>query len=119
MLILARADAGALQPAKEPVDVADFLHETAARWEDVAVERGKRLDVSAPSSGRMNADPAPLRRVLDNLIENAFRHTAPGTAVVLRGYAADRGWNVEVVDQGPGVAPEYRAQTVHSICPDG
>jgi len=110
LLILATADAGALQPAKEPVDVADFLHETAARWEDVAVERGNPLDVSAPSSGRMNADPALLRRVLDNLIENAFRHTARGTAVVLRGYAADRGWNVEVVDQGPGVAPEYRAQ---------
>ena len=110
LLILARADAGALLPAKEPVDVADFLHETAARWEGIAVERGTRLDVSAPNSGRMAADPALLRRVLDNLIENAFRHTPQGTAVVLRGYAADGGWNVEVADQGPGVAPEDRAR---------
>ncbi len=110
LLILARADAGALQPAKEPVDVADFLHETAARWEEVAAERGNRLDVSAPNSGRMNADPALLRRVLDNLIENALRHTAEGTAVALRGYTAYGGWNVEVADQGPGVAPEDRAR---------
>ena len=110
LLILARADAGALLPAKEPVDVADFLHELGARWEGIALESETRLEVSAPSSGRMSADPALLRRVLDNLLENAFRHTAKGTAVVLRGYAADGGWNLEVADQGPGVAPEDRAR---------
>ena len=110
LLILARADANALLPANEPVDVADFLHETAARWEGSAVERGTRLDVSAPNSGRMDADPALLRRVLDNLIENALRHTAEGTAVALRGYAGDGGWNVEVADHGPGVTPENRAR---------
>jgi heavy metal sensor kinase len=107
LLILARADAGALVPAKEPVDVADFLHETAARWESIADEHGTRLDVSAPSSGRMGADPALLRRVLDNLIENSLRHAAKGT-VELRGYASNGGWNVEVADDGPGVAPENR-----------
>ena len=108
LLILARADAGALLPAKEVLDVADFLHETAARWEGVADERGLRVDVSAPSTGRMKGDPALLRRVLDNLIDNALRHAPRGTAVELRGYAADGGWNVEVADEGPGVAPVHR-----------
>ncbi|MDQ2935234.1 MAG: HAMP domain-containing protein, partial [Chloroflexota bacterium] len=73
LLILARADAGALVPAKEPVDVADILHETAARWGSSAHEHGIRLDVIAPSSGHMDADPALLRRVLDNLLDNALR----------------------------------------------
>jgi signal transduction histidine kinase len=108
LLILARADAGALQPAKEPIDVADFLHETAARWHDVARKRGSRLEVAAPSHGRMEADPALLRRVVDNLIDNAVRYTAAGTPVTLRGYEGGGGWNVEVADEGPGVAPEHR-----------
>jgi heavy metal sensor kinase len=108
LLILARADAGALLPAKEPIDVADFLHETAARWEDVAKKHGSRIEVSAPSHGRMGADPALLRRVVDNLIDNALRHTASGTPVTLRGYQADAGWNVEVADQGPGVPLNHR-----------
>ena len=108
LLILARADAGALVPARDLVDVADFLHETAARWEGVANEHGNRLDVNAPNSGHADADPALLRRVLDNLIENAVRHAPQGTAVVLRGYPADGGWNLEVADRGPGVAPEHR-----------
>src|ERR1700676_901034 len=108
LLILARADAGALVPAKESVDVADFLHETAARWQDVAQKRGSRLEVTAPDHGHVQADPALLRRVVDNLIENAVRHTASGTSVALRGYEADEGWSVEVADHGPGVALENR-----------
>jgi heavy metal sensor kinase len=108
LLILARADAGALVPAKEPIDVADFLHETAARWEGVADEKGVSVEVGAPSSGEMSADPALLRRVVDNLIENAVRHTAKGTEVLVRSYPAGGGWNVEVADHGPGVAPDHR-----------
>ncbi len=110
LLILARADAGALMPAKEAIDVADFLHETAARWDSVAKKRGSRLEVAAPDHGRMEADPALLRRVVDNLIDNAVRHTANGTPVTLRGYQAGDGWNVEVADQGPGVTVDHRAR---------
>jgi signal transduction histidine kinase len=108
LLILARADAGALVPAKEPIDVADFLHETAARWEDIAKTQGTQIEVSAPSSGRMEADPALMRRVVDNLVDNALRHTASATRVTLRGYQGSGGWNVEVADLGPGVAPGQR-----------
>jgi heavy metal sensor kinase len=108
LLILARADAGALLPAKEPIDVADFLHETAARWEDVGKKHGSRIEVIAPTHGRMEADPALLRRVVDNLIDNALRHTASGTPVRLRGYQANGGWSVEVADQGPGVPAGHR-----------
>jgi two-component system, OmpR family, sensor kinase len=45
LLMLARADAGALQPAASNIDVADFLHETAARWRPMADQRHVRLDV--------------------------------------------------------------------------
>jgi heavy metal sensor kinase len=108
LLILARADAGALMAAKEPIDVADFLHETAARWEKVARQHGSRVEVNAPGHGRMEADPALLRRVVDNLLDNAIHHTPRGAPVTLRGYPANGGWCVEVVDRGPGVASNQR-----------
>ena len=110
LLMLARADAGALKPAKEAVDVADFLHETGARWEPVAERRSVRMEVSAPASGYVQGDPALLRRVMDNLVDNAIRYTGEGTSVALRGYASNGGWNVDVVDQGPGIPAEYRTQ---------
>jgi two-component system OmpR family sensor kinase len=110
LLMLARADAGALKPAKEAVDVADFLHETGARWEPVAELRKVRVEVSAPASGYVDGDPALLRRVMDNLVDNAIRYTGEGTAVALRGYASNGGWNVDVVDHGPGIPVPYRTK---------
>src|SRR3979411_1215753 len=79
LLILARADAGALLPAKEPIDVADFLHESAARWENVAKKHGSSIEVTAPSHGRMEADSALLRRVVDNLIAKRTRPPRTGS----------------------------------------
>jgi two-component system, OmpR family, sensor kinase len=110
LLILARADAGVLVPEAEDIDVADFLHEVGARWESVAEQQGLRIEVSAPPSGRMRADPRLIRRVLDNLLDNAVRHGPKGTAVLLRGYPSEGGWNLEVADQGPGVPAEHRDQ---------
>lgn len=108
LLILARADAGALRPAREKIDVADFLHETAARWEDVAKKHRSLVEVVAPGHGEVKGDPALLRRVVDNLMDNALRHTPNGTSVTLRGYPSNGGWNLEVADHGLGVAPSYR-----------
>jgi heavy metal sensor kinase len=104
LLILARADAGGLAVAPERIDVADFLHETAGRWEATAERKGVTVEVSAPAAGWVEADPALIRRVLDNLLDNAIRHTAPGTDVLLRGGRAGRiGWTFEVADHGPGI----------------
>ncbi len=109
LLMLARADAGALQPAATNLDVADFLHETAARWRPVADGRHVRVNVDAPDSGSVWADPDLLRRLMDNLIDNATRHTPEGTAVRLIGAATAGGWNIDVRDEGPGVPPAARS----------
>jgi heavy metal sensor kinase len=109
LLMLARADAGALRPAETNLDVADFLHETAARWRPVAESRHVQVDVNAPDSGSVSADPDLLRRVMDNLIDNATRHTPEGTAVQLSGAPTAGGWNIDVHDQGPGVPPAARS----------
>jgi signal transduction histidine kinase len=109
LLMLARADAGALRPAETNLDVADFLHETAARWRPVAESRHVRVDVDAPDSGSVSADPDLLRRVMDNLIDNATRHTPAGTAVQLIGSPTAGGWNIDVRDQGPGVPAADRS----------
>jgi signal transduction histidine kinase len=109
LLMLARADAGALQPAATDLDVADFLHETAARWRPMADQRHVRLDVDAPDSGNVSADPDLLRRVMDNLIDNATRHSPAGTAVRLSGAPTAGGWSIEVHDEGPGIPAAARA----------
>ncbi len=108
LLVLARADAGALVPQREPVDLTDLLHETAARWSDAAAARAVRIDIVAEGAGTVAAEPALFRRIIDNLVENALRYAPAGTAVTLSA-GRDPGvrW-VEVRDHGPGIASEHR-----------
>jgi signal transduction histidine kinase len=108
LLMLARADAGALQPAATNLDIADFLHETAARWRPMADRRHVKLEVDAPDSGSVAADPDLLRRVMDNLIDNATRHSPAGSAVRLSGVPTAGGWRIDVNDEGPGIPAAAR-----------
>lgn len=103
LLVLTRADAGTLTPLRQPVDVADFLYDVSARWKQTAEQKQVTIQVEAPSSGTVGADPGLLRRVLDNLVDNAIRHTPPSTSVRLRAARAEDGWDLEVQDEGPGV----------------
>jgi heavy metal sensor kinase len=109
LLILARADAAALRPATEAVDVADFIHETANRWEAVARRNQLDLVVTAPRSGSVQADPSLLRRVLDNLIDNAIRHSPAGGKVLVGAERRDGTWILQVSDQGSGIPAAHRA----------
>jgi heavy metal sensor kinase len=109
LLMLARADGGALQPDREPIDLVDLLEETAARWRPHAGRAGVRVRVEPPASGTLSADPRLLRRVFDNLLDNAIRHTPAQGQVTIRAVPAGEGWDLDVADEGPGVPPELRA----------
>ncbi len=108
LLILARADAGALRPARQELDVADFLEETTARWSSAASARQVRIEAETPDAGTLSADPGLLRRVLDNLIDNAIRHSPAGGTVTVRARREAEAWVLEVADEGPGVPEDLR-----------
>lgn len=108
LLLLARADAGALEARTEAVDLPELLEGIVERWRPAAVSREVRLESDLPLEGEVRADPELLRRLFDNLLDNALRHT-PAHGSVLLSAAADGGaWRIAVDDTGPGVAPELR-----------
>ncbi len=101
LLLLARADAG--RSARHvAVDLGDVLVEAAAELEPVAVDHRLSLDPApAPVAGARDE----LHRLALNLLENAVRHTPPGTRVRARTGVQDRDAVLEVTDDGPGVPP--------------
>jgi two-component system OmpR family sensor kinase len=108
LLLLAQADAGNLAPLLSEIDVADFIEEEAARWAPLARAQSIGLDVRAPESGTLSADPDLLRRVMDNLLDNAIRHSSARTPVELSARHDNGSWLLEVADQGQGVPEELR-----------
>jgi len=107
LLELARADAGESPLAREPVDLADVIRNTAGRLAPLASARGVEIEVAAPEPAWVNGDAVALERVAFNLIENAINHSPPGESV--RVTLAESGGTVQlaVSDTGPGISPEH------------
>jgi heavy metal sensor kinase len=108
LLLLTRADAGMLRPVLEQVDAEDLLSEAAARWTDTARAKGVTIELDLSAPGSIAADATLLRRVVYNLLDNAVRHAPAGSVVHMRATREGAGLDLEVDDQGPGVAPEFR-----------
>jgi two-component system OmpR family sensor kinase len=102
LLLLARADARRAQPHRA-TDLAEVMIEAASELGPMAEEHELSI----------NAEPAvvegvrdELHRLMLNLLENAVRHTPPGTRVEATTRAIDDEAVVVVRDSGPGVPPE-------------
>jgi signal transduction histidine kinase len=99
LLLLARADAARSQPHR-PIDLSQVLIEAAAELGPMA--EGHELQVHAEPA-QVAGVRDELHRLILNLLENAIRHTPPGTRV-RAATASDRETVTLVVeDSGPGI----------------
>ncbi len=105
LLLLARADAGRQAPHR-PVDLAEVVTEAAAELEPVAGDHD--ISIDAPAGARVDGARDELHRLVLNLMENALRHTDPGTAVEATVERRNGEVVLSVEDDGPGIAPDQR-----------
>jgi signal transduction histidine kinase len=105
LLVLARSDRGRLPVHRTDVDVSELLDRVASGFADRADAQGVRLR-SEGSGVRGNVDRDRIRQALENLIDNALRHTGAGGEVVMRAAREGGGLAIEVVDSGRGFPPD-------------
>ena len=104
LLLLARADAKRML-AHEPTDLGRVVVEAAAELGPVA--DGHELDVDTEPAV-VAGSPDELHRLALNLMENAIRHTPPGTHVRAAVERANGHVVLTVADDGPGIPAELR-----------
>jgi NtrC-family two-component system sensor histidine kinase KinB len=88
-----------------PCSIEDLLDQARARFAGPAEEQGIDLlvEVQGPLP-RLQADQPQLDRVLDNLIDNALRHTASGGQIRLQARRHGERVIISVEDNGEGIA---------------
>lgn len=102
--LLQYSRAGRVFPDPEPLElravVANVLGVASAPPELEVVVTGEAPPVRTPR--------APLELVLRNLVQNAFKHHPPGPGrVEIHLSSADEQVEIAVIDDGPGIAPEF------------
>jgi two-component system, OmpR family, sensor kinase len=105
LLLLARADAGR-EPPHRPVDLSGVVTDAASELEPVAGDH--EISISAPRGLEIDGARDELHRLVLNLMENALRHTDPGTAVEASVERVNGEVVLAVEDDGPGIPPELQ-----------
>jgi signal transduction histidine kinase len=83
LLLLSRADAGALRLASEPVELDRLVEEAAKEGEILARSKQVRVRIQALEPLVASGDGPRLAQVLRNLVDNAVKYTPSGGQVSL------------------------------------
>jgi len=110
LLELTRLTSGPVRLKREWVALDELVGAVLNRLHDALAGREVTLDLS-PDLPLVQCDEVMIEQVLFNLVENALKHTPPGTAIRIGAHAWPALIEVAVADAGPGLPPgeELRA----------
>jgi len=102
LLFLTQTDENATPPATETIDLAKWLAEFVQRYQ--FHPRHHDLILKTASPVWMTTSPGLLQQLLENLVNNAFKYSEPGSEVCLSTTSSHQGIVLEVEDQGIGIS---------------
>lgn len=108
LLLLSRADSREVELAL--VDLSGVARSRVEQWEALAEETGVRIELDAVSGASVTAMPGAAEQIIDNLIDNALAVVPPDSVirVAVRPDGTSAGFELHVIDEGPGLSPEDR-----------
>ncbi|HEY3336623.1 MAG TPA: HAMP domain-containing sensor histidine kinase [Candidatus Limnocylindrales bacterium] len=105
LLLLARSDSGAIALEAVPLDLGDIAFDAAGAIGRAAAAKDVRVVVD-PEPAMITGDPARLRQLVMNLVDNAVRHSPRGGDVGVQVRASGGIASIEVTDEGAGLREE-------------
>jgi signal transduction histidine kinase len=108
LLDIAKLEAGKMGVRYAQVDAALLVREVASHFDSLARERKMLFTIDAPEPVAAELDSEKVRRILLNLISNAFRFTPDGGRVACSLGERDGNAILRVEDTGPGVPEAFR-----------
>lgn len=106
LLDLARAEAGQLTLARQPINLRALITSVSRMLLVEAKTGGVTMGANLPPTlPAVLGDSTRLRQVLINLISNAIKFTEPGGTVNIAATRVDRWVETTIADTGCGIAP--------------
>lgn len=116
LLQIAQIEAGTPRSRFAAVDLVPLVQTFAELYDPTAAEDGRTLtrDI-ATTRATVTGDRDLLGQILANLIENALRHTPPGTAITLGLRRCGDEVILSVADRGPGIPQAERDKVLQRL----
>jgi two-component system, OmpR family, sensor kinase len=112
LLQMARLEPDVRQRQPETIRLDELAGTVVAAFSAQAESREIDLGLDTSDPVSVHADPAELRAMIDNLVDNALRHTAPGCKVDVRVRQIDDRVELAVIDNGPGIRAADRERVL-------
>jgi PAS domain S-box-containing protein len=115
VLIIGKAEAGALQFEPGPVDLSELCHKVVEELRGGVAKRHTIRFERQFDRSSLNLDEKLLRHILTNLLSNAVKYSPPGSTVSLLLAERERHAVIEVTDQGIGIPIEDQTRLFESF----
>jgi signal transduction histidine kinase len=109
LLDVGRLESGQMPLRMEPHDIGEIAREAAQRFSPVLGNRILHCEVP-PDPVLVSCDADVIRRVLENLINNALKFTKSGGAIWVDLEPEEASVQLSVRDDGPGIPPDQHAR---------
>jgi two-component system sensor histidine kinase KdpD len=103
LVFATRLEAGSIALRKEWLQIEELVGAALNRMRDALKDRPIKTTIPRDLP-LVQADGVLIEQVLLNLLENAVRHTAPGTAIEIAAWKSEKAVIVKLADRGPGLA---------------
>jgi signal transduction histidine kinase len=112
LLDISRSEDGALVPNPQAIDLAELVKNIGVEMTYRLSEKKLKLDTAFDTAdAKVSADPDLLRRLLENLLDNAFKYSPQNAVVELKAkLGEDDTIELRVIDHGIGIPEEMREQ---------
>ncbi|THC46888.1 two-component sensor histidine kinase [Massilia sp. Mn16-1_5] len=106
LLTLSRLEANPDLPKHETLDMAELVDSIASDARFEAGPDGPAVDVQIDGEPQVAGAPDLLWSAIENVVRNAVKHGGAGGSVELRLHADAGLVHLDVLDRGPGIAPD-------------
>ena len=110
LLALTRIDSGVDRGSPAPFDLTNLVHEVASDGDFEARAQNRRVVVERADACTVSGFEELLRSAIENVVRNAIRHTAEGTAVAITLQVIGSRVLLRVRDYGLGVEENMLAE---------
>jgi signal transduction histidine kinase len=112
LLRIAQIESGSRKAAFRSFSLSETINRLVSAYAPVAEDQGKSLHSHVTPDIKVLGDSELILQALANLLENALRHTGPGSVININLAAPNAGVELLVSDNGPGIPAELRTRVL-------